>query len=128
MQVVSTAGIGSTLSGVKSLGSDGQGFCAVLTSPSGAVDCWGDGYYGLLGNGDADIPVQVFGVAGTGTLSGVRQVVDNPTQPPTSRCAVLTTKGVDCWVTPRRDKSATVRTRVCAKAGTIAPHPSFRLR
>ncbi len=101
VQVVSTAGIGSTLSGVKSLGSDGQGFCAVLTSPSGAVDCWGDGSYGLLGNTESgvnsDLPVQVFGVAGTGTLSGAHQVVDNPTLPSTNYCAVLTTKGVDCW-------------------------------
>ena len=37
------------------------------------VDCWGNGVYGVLGDGsgsDPASPVQVEGVGGSGTLSG----------------------------------------------------------
>ena len=55
-------------------------------STSGGVDCWGGGTSGQLGNGiiykvkktghrGSAVPVQVEGVGGTGTLSGVASVV-----------------------------------------------------
>ncbi len=76
---VAVVGLGGTgtLSGVASLSSDhynndGDSYCAVLTS--GGVDCWGYNGDGELGNGTttySDVPVEVVGVGGTGTLNGV---------------------------------------------------------
>ena len=48
MAVEGVGGTG-TLTGVTSLVSDGDGYCALLTS--GGVDCWGNGADGELGNG-----------------------------------------------------------------------------
>ena len=101
VQVEGVGGTG-TLSGVASLvgGDNNPGvsssssFCALLTS--GGVDCWGYGSYGELGNGAASssaTPVQVEGVGGTGTLSGVASLTSSPG----SICALLTSGGVDCW-------------------------------
>lgn len=45
------------------LASAGQSFCAVLDS--GAVDCWGSGFDGSLGDGstdNSDVPVPVVGI------------------------------------------------------------------
>ena len=79
---VEVEGVGGagTLTGVTSLEGGLLGYCALLTS--GGVDCWGDGYYGELGNGmyyttgnaGSATPVQVEGVGGTGTLTGVRSL------------------------------------------------------
>ncbi len=100
VQVVGVGG-GGTLSGVASLTSDSGGFCAVLTS--GGVDCWGQGEAGQLGDaifysGQEDYgsatPVQVVGVGGAGTLSGVASLA---TQGEVGYCALLTTGAVDCW-------------------------------
>ena len=99
--VVGVGGTG-TLSGVASLvGGDNDpgvstrsSFCALLTS--GGVDCWGYGPDGELGNGassNSAAPVQVEGVGGTGTLSGVTSLTSSPG----SYCAELTSGGVDCW-------------------------------
>ena len=99
--VVSLGGTG-TLSGVASLvGGDNDpgvstksSFCALLTS--GGVDCWGYGPDGELGNGassNSAVPVQVDGVGGAGTLSGVTSLTSSPG----SYCAELTSGGVDCW-------------------------------
>ena len=98
VQVVGVGGTG-TLSGVSSLASDNAGYCALLTS--GGVDCWGDGENGQLGNGTfytsgndgSATPVQVVGVGGTGTLSGVSSL----TSTEYSYCALLTSGGVDRW-------------------------------
>jgi O-glycosyl hydrolase len=93
VQVVSPTGSG-TLSGVASLVSDDDGYCAVLTS--GEVDCWGYGSYGELGNGVFDgsaVPVQVVSPTGSGTLSGVASLVSGAS----GYCAVLTSGEVDCW-------------------------------
>jgi alpha-tubulin suppressor-like RCC1 family protein len=65
------------LSGVASLVNDGvEGYCALLTS--GEVDCWGWGANGELGNGttggatsSSDVPVEVEGVNGVGTLASI---------------------------------------------------------
>jgi alpha-tubulin suppressor-like RCC1 family protein len=101
---VQVEGVGGTgaLSGVSSVTSDGVGynFCAVLTSSG--VDCWGEGYYGELGNGTIDesipfgsaTPVQVIGVDGTGILSGVESLTSTTTS---TYCALLSSGGVDCW-------------------------------
>ena len=105
VEVVGVSGIG-TLSGVASLASaDGDGdefgsYCAVLDS--GDVDCWGYGRFGELGNGffyngappnGSATPVAVEGIGGTGTLTGVENVVGLGT----SYCALLTSGSVDCW-------------------------------
>ena len=95
-------GVG-TLGGVASLtgeSSVGGSYCALLTT--GAVDCWGYGYYGELGDGifydtnnmygSAD-PVTVVGVDGNGTLGGVASLVSSQD----SYCALLSSGGVDCW-------------------------------
>jgi alpha-tubulin suppressor-like RCC1 family protein len=103
--VKGVGGVG-TLSGVKSLtsreGSDGasyaSGFCALLTV--GRVDCWGDGYFGELGNGHfygegvgSSVPEAVKGVGGVGTLSDVAEVTGDGT----GYCAILVSSHVDCW-------------------------------
>jgi alpha-tubulin suppressor-like RCC1 family protein len=88
VQVQGVGGAG-TLAGVKSLSSDGAGFCAVLDS--GAVDCWGIGL-GSADDGSAT-PVQVQGVGGSGTLTGV----DSVTGGFVGYCALLDSGGVDCW-------------------------------
>ncbi|HUA96171.1 MAG TPA: hypothetical protein VMB82_11680, partial [Acidimicrobiales bacterium] len=64
---------------------------------STAVDCWGWGGRGALGNGaneSSDVPVAVSGVGGTGTLSGVATVVNDNSD---TYCALLTSGAVDCW-------------------------------
>ena len=96
VQVEGVGGTG-TLSGVAALAGESNGngygsFCALLTS--GWVDCWGWGYWGQLGNGtmpsSSDTPVQVVGVGGTGTLSGVAGLTDDGGL---SYCAILTSEG-----------------------------------
>jgi alpha-tubulin suppressor-like RCC1 family protein len=96
--VVAVGGTG-TLTGVTNITIDGgPTYCALLTS-SGA-DCWGYGFLGNLGNGTfysspdgSAVPVAVEGVGGTGTLSGVSNLVGGYL----NNCAVLTSGGVDCW-------------------------------
>jgi alpha-tubulin suppressor-like RCC1 family protein len=98
VQVVGVGGTG-TLTGVASLANTYRGFCALLTSSG--VDCWGGGYYGQLGNGQfyttgnegSAVPVQVVGVGGTGTITGVASL----TSAGDGACALLTSGGVDCW-------------------------------
>jgi len=88
-------------SGVVALASDDDGYCALLSS--GGVDCWGGGDHGQLGNGQfyttgsegSAVPVQVVGVDGTGTLSGVTSLVGM--QDYFGYCALLTSGVVDCW-------------------------------
>jgi alpha-tubulin suppressor-like RCC1 family protein len=98
---VAVEGVGGTgrLTGVTSLVGEHKSYCALLTS--GGVDCWGYGEYGQLGNGTfyksspkgSATPVEVEGVGGTGTLTGVASLVGGLK----SYCAVLTSSGVDCW-------------------------------
>ncbi len=101
VQVEGVGGSGS-LSGVAGLTSGGGTNCVLVTS--GGVDCWGDGYFGQLGDGTfytsgnppegSAVPVQVEGVGGTGTLSGVAKLASATDN---GFCAVLTSGGVDCW-------------------------------
>jgi hypothetical protein len=100
VQVLGVGGTG-TLSGVSSLISDGAspGYCALLTS--GGVDCWGNGFRGELGDGNyyttgnegSATPVEVVGVGGTGTLTGVSSLISDGS----GYCALLTSSAVDCW-------------------------------
>ena len=93
---VSVEGVGGsgTLTSVSSLQGSTFDYCALLSS--GGVDCWGDGGSGELGNGSmasSDVPVQVDGVGGTGTLSGVASIVSGGP----GYCALLRSGSVDCW-------------------------------
>ena len=98
---VAVEGVGGTgtLTGVTSLIDDSGNYCALLIS--GAVDCWGYGAEGELGNGTfpgspyygSDTPVEVEGVGGTGTLTGVSSLAGGAG----NICALLTSGGVDCW-------------------------------
>ena len=68
--------------------------CAVLIS--GKVLCWGINTYGILGDGSTTTrlkPVEVKGVGGTGTLSGVTAL----TSTQGSLCALQALSGVVCW-------------------------------
>ena len=92
------------LTGVASVvGGGGDGDCVLLTT--GGVDCWGNGFYGQLGDGTfytsgnegSATPVAVEGVGGTGTLTGVASLVSGGSPSGARYCALLTTGGVDCW-------------------------------
>ncbi len=75
--------------------SNGETFSCALTT-SGNVKCWGDNGVGQLGTGDETgsiYPRDVVGVGGTGTLSGVTQLVSSGL----SSCALLDTQEVVCW-------------------------------
>ena len=100
---VAVKGVGGTgaLSGVAGLtGDSGDGYCARLTS--GKVDCWGDDFFGQLGNGTignqagSALPVSVIGLGGTGTLSGVASLTSDGFGL-SSYCVLLTSGKVDCW-------------------------------
>ena len=101
---VAVKGVGGsgTLGGVASLTSDGDGYCARLTS--GKVDCWGNGHYGQLGNGafyanghqGSAVPVAVKGVGGSGTLGGVASLTSDGDDGG-DFCARITSGKVDCW-------------------------------
>ncbi len=96
VQVVGVGGSG-VLSGVVGLAQDaGDSFCVLLTSS--AVDCWGDGDAGQLGNAEVNTnsatPVQVQGVGGSSVLTGASSLVSDGNE---SYCAVLESSQVDCW-------------------------------
>jgi alpha-tubulin suppressor-like RCC1 family protein len=69
--------------------------CAIVAS--GGVDCWGDGYFGQLGDygniTKSATPQQVLGVGGIGTLVGAVSLAATPYV----ECALLGSGGVDCW-------------------------------
>ena len=75
-----------------------MGFCALLTS--GEVDCWGNGYFGELGDGDlcttgnegSASPVAVDGVGGAGALKGVTALWDDGNGLYGAYCAAFTSR------------------------------------
>ena len=93
VQVVGVGGSG-LLSGIASIAAGEMHTCAVGTT--GEVYCWGDNYYGELGNkwtAESNVPVQVEGVGGSGLLSGIASISagDDHT------CALSATGRIDCW-------------------------------
>lgn len=92
---VEGVGGSGTLSGVTAIAAGAEHACA-LTS-SGGVVCWGDNRVGQLGNGGAfeerSQPVEVKGVGGSGTLSGVKAIATGDEY----SCALTSSGGVDCW-------------------------------
>ena len=98
--VVQAVGGGGSLSGVASLTNYGyESYCAVLTST--AVDCWGEGFNGELGDGSTSqsaVPVVVQAVGGGGSLTDVASVVSTGIYVDESYCALLTSgRQIDCW-------------------------------
>jgi len=80
-------GLGSVLASTVAAGMSHT--CAVTTS--GGVKCWGDNYYGQLGDGtvvDKVTPVDVSGFSGD--LAAVSASWDHT-------CALTTSGGVKCW-------------------------------
>ncbi len=78
-----------------SITSDGLGNCALLST--GSVDCWGDNYYGELGNGTVggtdgeggyDTPQVVTGISNAASVTSDGGLGD---------CALLATGAVHCW-------------------------------
>jgi alpha-tubulin suppressor-like RCC1 family protein len=87
---------GTPLSGVTQITAGGVHTCALTTS--GGVKCWGDGFFGQLGNGatsNQSTPVDVFatGGGGNGNLSGITQITAGTFH----TCALTTSGGVKCW-------------------------------
>ena len=89
-------GVGGTgvLSGAIAVAAGGNFSCALLSN--GNVVCWGNNFSGQLGqnnNTAVSVPVLVKGVGGSGTLSGVVQLVAGPAH----ACARLASGAIDCW-------------------------------
>jgi len=78
------------VSGALSLASDAShSYCAVLAT--GAVDCWGVGTSGQLGDGQtssSDVPEAATGISDAAGITG---------DDLNSYCAVLATETVECW-------------------------------
>ena len=90
-----TIGLGASaespppLSGVKTLASDGTGFCALLRTTQ--VECWGNNASGALGDGtqgNSAVPEKVKNLAGVVSLTADSSGV---------YCAVVSGGTVTCW-------------------------------
>lgn len=106
---------------------DGLGtYCAVLI-PTGAVDCWGYGANGQLGDGQfyvngplgVDTPTPVVGVGGSGQLSGVQSLADS--NGGNGFCALLRTHRVDCWGAGSDGQLGNGRYYTSGEHGSAAP-------
>jgi alpha-tubulin suppressor-like RCC1 family protein len=89
---------GHVLTGATGVATDSLGSCAVVSG--GGLDCWGGNSLGQLGNNsttDKAIPVQVFGVNGNGTLTGVLSVTNGTLARSDGYCAVISGGTADCW-------------------------------
>jgi alpha-tubulin suppressor-like RCC1 family protein len=87
---IQVSGLGSG-SGVVAIGAGGRFSCAVLMN--GTAQCWGDGYYGQLGDNQASprqnrlTPVTVSGLTNATAIVGGRD----------HACALLSNGGMSCW-------------------------------
>ena len=89
------AGTGD-LAGVSSVTSDQDGYSALLLT--GGVDCWGNGTFGILGNGqfsNSATPVQVVGLGGGAVLHRATSLTGDGN----GFCVLLksTQTAVACW-------------------------------
>lgn len=95
---VEVLGVGGSgyLSGIVSIAAGALHTCAL--SELGNVYCWGEDYYGDLGNNsttDSHVPVEVVGVGGVGYLSGVASITGGGGS--FSHCVVSSSGNVYCW-------------------------------
>ncbi|MGK5088947.1 putative Ig domain-containing protein [Bdellovibrionota bacterium FG-2] len=93
---VEVVGVGASgyLSNIVSITTGSAHTCAL--SSAGNVYCWGDNGYGQLGNNStaqANTPVEVLGVGGSGYLSGIISV----TAGGSNTCALASSGNVYCW-------------------------------
>jgi alpha-tubulin suppressor-like RCC1 family protein len=92
--VVLNAGGTGPLVGVRTVVTGDDHSCALLTNAQ--VRCWGDNSFGELGEGSQDeshLPIAVKNAAGTGPLTGVRQISAGGS----TTCAVLENGQARCW-------------------------------
>ncbi|MEY4226308.1 MAG: hypothetical protein RL190_1065, partial [Actinomycetota bacterium] len=93
VDVVATGGSG-TLTDVTSITAGGYHTCALTTS--GGAKCWGESFFGQLGNNDTtnqNTPVDVVATGGTGTLTDITQITAGGIH----TCALTTSSGAKCW-------------------------------
>ena len=93
------------LTDATSVASDGDAFCALLTS--GSLDCWGDNGAGQLGNAQQAGPDECPGRVPRHprpvmTITNAVQVVGELYDSSGGFYAVLASGGVDCWGDGRR--------------------------
>jgi alpha-tubulin suppressor-like RCC1 family protein len=102
---VGTSAPPAGLTGVRAIASDDiESYCALLTT--GGVDCWGDNYFGTLGNGTTGGPDGSYGYDTPQVVTGITDAVsvtgEGDNGPGVGYgaggyCAVLSTGAVDCW-------------------------------
>ena len=112
---VQVRGLGGTefLSGIKQVSTGNEHTCAL--KKNGRVFCWGDGWYGRLGNHDVQnspTPVQVAGVGGTNFLSRVTQISVGTHH----TCAVNEDGRTFCWGKGSEDQLGDNKTKTYSSA------------
>jgi alpha-tubulin suppressor-like RCC1 family protein len=95
VQVSAVGGTGALSEGV-AIATGDYHTCVLISG--GMVDCWGNNFYGELGNGtttNSSTPVQVSGVGGAGLLSGVAAIAAGSGYDHV--CVQLSGGTVNCW-------------------------------
>jgi alpha-tubulin suppressor-like RCC1 family protein len=85
-------------SGVLDISAGGNHTCALLET--GGVKCWGNNWYGQLGDGtnnDSNVPVSVSGLTSGVSSIDASEFYQLGSWPTEHTCAVLNTGGVKCW-------------------------------
>ncbi|MGD0394970.1 MAG: RCC1 repeat-containing protein, partial [Acidimicrobiales bacterium] len=72
-------------------------YCALLAT--GGLECWGDNFYGELGNGTTGGPDEENGYDTPRPVTGITDAVSvvATESGDVGYCAVLSTGGVECW-------------------------------